>query len=222
MYVVNTDFKRPGKDLIERAADTFACIAGQAAGRRSVMDSGIRPLSRGWRFAGPAFTVFSENPLDTLISRVALKYAKPGDVLVVDAGGRTEAAAWGATMAWAAKEVGIVGIVIDGVVLTTELLIDREGMPIFCRGSTTGHVGGDGPGSINEPVICGRVIVKPGDIIIADEDGVVSLPLERAKALLDKAGQGRSKPFPPESRKVPFNSRGHEDKLRKLPDIEWK
>lgn len=49
MYVVNTDFKRPGKDLIERAADTFACIAGQAAGRRSVMDSGIRPLSRGWR-----------------------------------------------------------------------------------------------------------------------------------------------------------------------------
>lgn len=222
MYVVNTDFERPAKDLVARAADTFACIAGQAAGRRSVMDSGIRPLSRGWRFAGPAFTVFAENPLDTLISRVALKYTKPGDVLVIDAGGRTEAAAWGATMAWAAKEVGVAGIVIDGVVLTTELLIDREGMPIFCRGSTTGHLGGDGPGSLNEPIICGRVIVKPGDIIIADEDGVVSLPRERAKALLDKAGQGRSKPFPPESRKVPFNSRGHEDKLRKLPNIEWK
>ena len=46
--------------------------------------------------------------------------------------------------------------------------------------------------------------------------------VDGAKALLDKAGQGRGKPFPPESRKVPFNSRGHEDKLRKLPNIEWK
>ena len=125
-------------------------------------------------------------------------------------------------MAWAAKEVDIVGIVIDGEVQTTELLINREGMPIFCRGSTTGQFGGDVPGSINEPVICGRVIVKPGDIIIADEEGIVSLRLERAKALLVKAGQGRGKPFPPEGRKVPFNSRGHEDNLRKLPNIEWK
>lgn len=221
MYVVKTDFPRPAKALIDRAAQTIACIAGQKAGRRSVMDSSIRPLRRGWRFAGPAFTVFAENPLDTLISRVALKYVKPGDVLVVDAGGRTEAAAWGATMAWAAKEMGVAGIVIDGVVLTTEGLIDREGMPIFCRGSTAGHVGGDGPGSLNEPIICGRVIVNPGDIIIADEDGVVSLPLERAKTLLDKAGQRRGEPYPPEGRKVPFNDRGHEDKLRKFLSIEW-
>ncbi len=222
MHVINRDFPRPTAALIEKAQDTFACIAGQAAGRHCVMDSGIRPLRRDWKIVGPALTVASANPVDTLVSRVATQYVKPGDVIVVDSASRMDAATWGATMAWAAKEAGAAGVIVDGAVLTTELLIDREGLPIFARGSTTGHVGGDGPGSMNIPIVCGGIIVRPGDIVLADEAGVVVLPAERAAALLDKAGQGRSKPFPPASRKVPYGERGFEEKLRSFDGIDWR
>ncbi len=103
----------------------------------------------------------------------------------------------------------------------THDLIDREGMPIFARGSTPGHVGGDGPGSMNVPIVCGGVIVNPGDLIMGDEDGIVVLPRERAAAILEKAGQRRKDPFPPASRKVPYGERGFEEKLRAFDGIEW-
>ncbi len=222
MYVINTDFERPDPKLIARARDTWACIAGQVAGRFSVMDSGIRPLRRDWRIAGPALTVAAEDPTDTLVGRVATQYVKPGDVIVVDAGGHMSAACWGATMAWAAKESGAEAVVADGAVHTMELLIDREGLPVFCRGATAGYVAGQGPGSMNVPIVCGGVIVNPGDIILGDEDGVVVLPRERAEAILDGAGQQRLDPYPPVSRKVPFGELGFEEKLREIEGVEWR
>jgi 4-hydroxy-4-methyl-2-oxoglutarate aldolase len=222
MYVINTTFERPDPKLVARARDTWACIAGQVAGRCCVMDSGIRPLRRDWRFAGPALTVTSDDPSDTLVHRVATQYVEPGDVIVIDAGGRMNTSCWGATMAWAAKESGAVAVVADGVVLTTELLIDHEGLPVFCRGSTARWVGGEGPGSMNVPIVCGGVIVNPGDIILGDEDGVVVLPRERAEAILDGAGQQRLDPYPPVSRKVPFGERGLQERLRGMEGIEWR
>ena len=165
------------------------------------MDAGLRPLKRGWRIAGPAVTISAENPYDTLLSQVATLYAQPGDVLVVDAGGRTDIACWGATMTWGAKTRGVEGIVVDGAVLTTELLIDHEGVPLFARGSVAQSIGsGHGPGSINVPVVCGGVIVTPGDIILGDEDGLVVLPRLRAEAILTAAPPdrgGRSPIRPP-------------------------
>lgn len=221
MHVINKDFERPDPDLIAKARDTFVCLAGQVAGRHCVMDAGIRPLRRDWRIVGPALTVASANPVDTLVSRVATQYAKPGDVIVVDAAGRMDAATWGATMAWAAKESGAEAVIIDGAVLTTELLIDREGLPIYARGSTAGHVGGDGPGSMNVPIVCGGIIVRPGDLVMGDEDGVVVLPREHAAAILAKAGQRRKDPYPPAGRKVPYGERGFEEKLRGYDGIAW-
>lgn len=221
-HIVNTKIERPAKELVDRARDTWACIAGQVMGRRQVMDSAIHPLRRDWRIAGPAVTVMPESGVDTLTSRAAVEYIEQGDVIVVNAGGRTDAACWGATMAWGAKEAGAEGLVLDGAVLTTELMIDREGLPTFCRGSTAGHVGGNGPGSINIPIVCGGIIVHPGDIVLGDEDGVVVIPRLQAEEILDAAGQGRSAPFPPKSREKAFTDRGHADKLKGLDGIEWR
>jgi len=222
MHTVVTDIERPDPALIARARDTYACIAGAVAGRRHVMDAGIRPLRRDWRIAGPAVTVAAEDPVDTLAAQVATQLLQPGDVIVVEATGRLDKAAWGATMAWAAKESGCAGIVVDGVVLTTELLIDHEGIPVFCRGSVADHERSHGAGSINVPVICGGVIVNPGDLILADEDGVVVLPRAQAAAILDGAGQGRTDAYPPASRKKSYAERGFVEKLRGMDGVTWK
>lgn len=220
-HTVVTEIERPDASLIARANETYVCIAGSVAGRRHVMDTGIRPLRRDWRFAGPAVTVAAEEAVDTLTSQVATQLIKPGDVIVVEACGRVDKASWGATMAWAAKQSGCAGIVVDGAVLTTEILIEHEGIPIFARGSVANHLREHGPGSINVPIVCGGVIVNPGDLIMADEDGVVCLPRERATEILDDAGQGRADPYPPASRSKPYGERGFVEKLRDMDDVAW-
>jgi 4-hydroxy-4-methyl-2-oxoglutarate aldolase len=223
MHTINTTIERPSKALIEKARQTWACIAGGEAGRRHVMDAGVRPLRRGWRIAGPAVTISAENPYDTLLSQVATLYAQAGDVLVVDAGRRTDVACWGATMTWGAKTRGIEGIVIDGAVLTTELLIDHEGVPVFARGSVAQSIGGGhGPGSINVPIVCGGVIVNPGDIVLGDEDGLVVLPRLEAEAILTASGQGRAQPYPPAGRSKPYDQRGYIEKLKAIEGMEWR
>jgi len=221
-HTVVTEIERPDPSLSQKAMDTYVCIAGSVAGRRHVMDAGIRPLRRDWRFAGPAVTVAAEDAVDTLASQVATQVLKPGDVIVVEAAGRMDRAAWGATMAWAAKQAGCVGIVVDGAVLTTEILIEHEGIPIFCRGSVANHLREHGAGSINVPVICGGVIVNPGDLVMADEDGVVCLPRERAAQILEAAGQGRAEPYPPASRSKPYGERGFVEKLRDMDGVDWR
>jgi len=221
MHTVVTEIDRVDAAIVARAYDTYACIAGSVAGRRHVMDAAIRPLRRDWRIAGPAVTIAAEDPSDTLASQVATQLIKPGDIIVVEAAGRMDRAAWGATMAWAAKDAGCAGIIVDGAVLTTELLIDHEDIPIFARGSVPGHNRDGGPGSINVPIVCGGVIVNPGDLILADEDGVVALPRATADALLEAAGQDRPKPYPPASRSKPYSDRGLVDALRAMDDVSW-
>ena len=221
-HIVNTTIERPDADLVARARDTRACAAGEALGWSQQIDNAIRPLRREWRFAGPAVTVLPENPVDTLTGRAAIEQVQPGDVIVINTGGRMDAACWGATMAWGAKEAGAAGAVVDGAVLTTELLIDHEGLPVFCRGSTTGHAGGTQPGSINVPIVCGGIIVNPGDIVLADEDGVVVIPRGRAADILDAAGQGRRDAYPPVGRKKAFDARGYADTLKGFDSVDWR
>jgi 4-hydroxy-4-methyl-2-oxoglutarate aldolase len=221
MHVINSDFERPDPDLVARAKDTWVCMAALNTGRRAVMDGAIKPLRREWHFAGAALTIASENPLDTLVGMVATQYVQPGDVIVVEAAGRMDGACWGATMTWGAKESGAAGIVIDGAVLTTGVIVNHEDLPVFCRGSAPFHVGQVGGGSINVPVVCGGVIVNPGDIVLGDWDGVIVLPKDRAEEILDKTGQGRLAAYPPVGRSTPLGERGFEERLRAIDGIEW-
>jgi regulator of RNase E activity RraA len=138
-----------------------------------------------WRVCGPAFTVRAEDPDDLLMGQIAGKYVKPGDVVVVDAVG-SRMAVWGGSMANGVKAAGANGLVIDGYVLTADVLRVREDIPVFCRGTKALSGEAKGPGWINKPVICGGVIVNPGDLILGDSDGVVVVPRERAAAVISR------------------------------------
>lgn len=177
-YEIITDFERPDPALVARAAPLFYCLLGGLVGPRQVMDAGIKPLDRDWKVCGPAFTVRPEVADDQLMSKISGKYVKPGDVVVVDATG-SRLANWGASMVHGIKQSGAAGLVLDGYVLTEDLLRMREGVPVFCRGTMSISSGGSGPGWLNVPVICGGVIVHPGDLIVGDGDGVVVVPRQR-------------------------------------------
>jgi 4-hydroxy-4-methyl-2-oxoglutarate aldolase len=184
LYEIVKDFPRPDPNLIERANGLYFCIVGGRVGPRYVMDNGIKPLEREWRICGPAVTVRPEQTDDVFMAQLAGKYVKPGDVVVIDAGGQPHAACLGASMANGLKEVGAIGIVADGYVLTAEVIRKREGISVFCRGAVSVSRGMEHPGWINTPVICGGVIVNPGDLILGDEDGVVVVPQAHAEEII--------------------------------------
>ena len=232
MYEIYTDFERPSSELVERARSLYFCLVGCQIGPRYVMDPGITPLERDWRICGPAFTVRPEYTDDLLMSAYAGKYVQPGDVLVVDAAGDPRAAAFGASMAGGIKAAGGAGIVVDGYVLTAEVIRKREGIPMFCRGTVPRSNPGEKPGWLNVPVICGGVIVNPGDLILGDEDGVVVVPRQRIEEILTRTEGGRAdgseRPsdgnFPPrEPTEEPYYARrGVEQKLEARGDIIWR
>jgi len=220
MYRVVTDFVRPEKSWVDRAAKVHVCLAGIEVGPRQCVAGAIKPLRQDWKICGPAFTVRPEYADDSLMSRVATKYCKPGDVLVIDAGGRTDCSNFGASMAGGAKENGCVGVVVDGVVLTGQMLREREGLPIFCRGTVNRNRGAEKPCWLNSPVICGGVIVYPGDLVLGDDDGVVVVPRDRVAEIIPKVEAAGEKSWAGRVSGVPYDQRSKsEDKLRSLPGV---
>ena len=231
-YEIVSEIERPSSDLIAQAKDLYVCLVGCEVGPRYVMDPGIKPLEREWRICGPAVTVRPEHTDDVMMSIFAGKYIQPGDVLVVDAAGDQRAAAFGASMANGIREMGGIGIVVDGYVLTSEVIRKRENIPMFCRGTVPRANKAEKPGWINVPVICGGVIVNPGDLILGDEDGVVVIPKDWLADII-KATEGDRKDharrpeggnFPPRQKQdEPYYAKSkYEDRLKEMDGIIWR
>ncbi len=222
-YRIRTRIERPDRALIERVGRTHVGVTGTHAGPRQVADPAIKPLRSEWRICGPAFTVRPEYSDDLLLGEIAAKYAQPGDVIVVDAAGRLDRACWGMGMSMGAKGAGCAGVVVDGACMNGALLIhERPQLPIFARGLVAGASGAERAGWINEPVICGGVIVRPGDIVLADADGVIFIPPEQAEEILapSEGFQARA-PADRAAGKSYYELRGSEAKLRALGNLEW-
>ncbi|SCF56754.1 RraA family protein [Streptomyces sp. Ncost-T10-10d] len=164
-------------------------------GREQVMDIGIRPL---WpsvpRVAGPAFTVRCP-PGDNLMLHAAIHRAEPGSVIVVEAGDVDYALAGGNVCAVAQRR-GIAAFVTDGVI--RDLAEVREmGFPVFARGVIPVPGAKKAIAPLNGPVRCGGVSVDAGDIVVADEEGIVVTPrarreqvlLDARKKLAEEAGE---------------------------------
>jgi regulator of RNase E activity RraA len=153
------------------------------------MATAIRPVWRDIRLVGPAFTLRMPS-MDIGIAREAISRAAPGDVIVVDRGGDTEIACWGGNAALHSKVRGIAGLIIDGAVTDTMEITELR-WPVYSR-SVSGLVGRrlNTEGEINTTINCGGVPVSPGDLICADDDGIVVIRPEEAEALL-KACQDR-------------------------------
>ena len=223
MHRINTTFDRPPRELVEEIAGQHVGLAGLEAGPRQVMDAEIKPLDPTWRICGPAFTVRPEMWDDRLISELAPKYVQEGDVIVVDAGGHTDIAVWGMSMTITAKLAGANGAVVDGSCMQSALLVrERPQVPVFCRGVSAAVKGSNHPGSLNIPVICGGVIVYPGDILLGDSDGVVVIRPDEAEQMLSTMQSYQTAARSANDKEVPYYEQmNSEEKVRSFENIEW-
>ena len=153
-------------------------------GREQVMNLGIRPLWDSGRVAGPAFTVRCP-PGDNLMLHAAIYRAEPGSIIVVESGDVDYALAGGNVCAVAQRR-GVVAFVADGVI--RDLGEVRElGFPVFARGVIPFPGTKSSVQPLNGPVRCGGVTVNPGDIVVADEEGIVVVPADRQEQVLADA-----------------------------------
>lgn len=158
-------------DKLAQLRDLGTATVYEAQGAKGALDSGMKPIDPTVRLAGPALTV-DARPADNLILHHAVLKAKPGDVLVVDAKGFMEAGPWGDVLTLQAMKLGIAGLVINGCVRDANLIIDL-GFPVFCRGLSIKGTGKNQPGKVNVPICIGDALIRPGDIIVGDRDGLV-------------------------------------------------
>lgn len=171
---IRKDFPRPSDEDIAPFKDAPTGWIADARGRRGAIDHRIRPLTRTSRFVGTALTVYSR-PVDNLAPYMALKFAHPGDVLMVATDDCETAAVMGDVLLGMARNAGIAAAVTDGLVRDIEG-INAVGLPTFARGLSPNSPHKDGPGTVGLPVTLGGVAVSPGDLVVGDIDGVVVVP----------------------------------------------
>mgnify|MGYP000184838320 FL=1 len=165
------EFCRPEKDLVMRFKDMPVANIDDNMGRVAAVDNSILPVGKG-QLLGTAFTVRVPQG-DNLMFHAAMDLAKPGDVIVIDAGGFEDRAIFGELMASYCKKRGIRGIVCDGAIRDRGGLAAMEDFPVYARATTPNGPYKNGPGEINVPVCIGGKVVYPGDIVVGDEDGVL-------------------------------------------------
>ncbi|MEM9090571.1 MAG: RraA family protein [Cyanobacteria bacterium P01_F01_bin.53] len=150
-------------------------------GREQFMDMGIREL---WpqipRMVGPAYTVRCA-PGDNLMLHAAIYRAQPGDVIVVEAGCHDYAVSGGNVCAIAQKR-GLAGFVVDGVIRDI-VEVRAARFPVFARGCVPKPGIKETLGDLQSQVTCGGVIVSPGDMVIADEEGIAVVPYDRLESV---------------------------------------
>ncbi|SCZ81803.1 RraA family protein [Acidaminobacter hydrogenoformans] len=154
---------------------------------KGVMDAGIKPLDLNTKIIGRAFTV-QLPPGDGVLTLEAIEAAEPGDILVIHSGGTMDLAVWGDVKTIKAMSKRIAGVVVDGAIR------DRKknmalGFPVFSRAQVVQASGKAGGGELNVPVVCGGVLVRPGDLILGDADGVVVIPPEQLQIAVEGASK---------------------------------
>ncbi len=146
----------------------------EASGMDTILDPAIRPIDPSSWVAGPACTAQCE-PGDNLAIHRAVLEAPVGSVLVVDYHGDTSYGPWGDLLAHDAIAAGLGGLVIDGAIRDSAA-IRALGFPVFARGRCVRGTTKKLPGLVGTPITCGGVLIRPGDLVVGDADGVVVVP----------------------------------------------
>lgn len=155
------------------------------AGRAALMSARMRPLQAGQKIAGPAVTAFCW-PGDNLMMHRALVLAQPGDVLVVVCQAELSGAQWGDLATRYALHKGLAGVVVQGCVRDVDP-VRALGLPVWSTHIWPIHPDKAGHGVVNAPVVCEGVNVRPGDLVLADGDGVVVVPRDDAARVVAAA-----------------------------------
>lgn len=178
-------------DMVAKFAAYATATIYEAAGKRGEMEPAVHPIIDGSRMCGRAFTVQCFLGDTTAVIR-AVDTAKPGEVLVIDIGGTTRATAWGGSSSAAAKRRGLAGVVTNGSARDLDEM-RKVGLPVYVTGVSVRGTARRNEGIPGVPVSVGGAVVKPGDIVIGDADGIVVVPQEREEELLAKTIQQKAK-----------------------------
>jgi len=187
----------PGSDpqLVAEAAQHGVAdlheALGAAGGRMALMSPRMRPLNPGLRIAGPAVTAYNY-PGDNLMMHKALSMIEEGQVLVTTNGGGTQGALWGELAATFARNRRVGGVIVHGSIRDTDVLTEMR-FPVWATDISPCHPEKGAAGAVNVPIVCDGVMVHPGDIVVADSDGVLVIPRDRLRAAVEGARSRKAK-----------------------------
>jgi RraA family protein len=177
-FRIRASFTRLDPGLMQQLAEFDSPDISDQLNRLYALAPEIRSLTGDHKLVGPACTV-KVFPGDNLMVHKALDIARPGDVIVVDAGASRMNAALGGLISMKARHRNVAGFIVDGYIRDLPEILPL-GFPVFARGTTPIGPLHRGPGEINYPVCCGGVVVSPGDVVVADGFGVVIVPQDSA------------------------------------------
>lgn len=172
-------------EALRRLADFPVALIGDTRSRMGMLDPRIRPVTPRPRLVGSILPASCREG-DNLAVHRALDEIRPGDVMVINAMGDITRAIIGALIAEAAVVQGLAGLVVDGSVRDAEEL-GELGLPVYARGLSPAGPYKNGPGVVGEPVACGSVVCRGGDVIIGDADGLIVIPPEDVESAIAAA-----------------------------------
>jgi len=184
LRVIKT-FPRPDRTLVESFSTIPVANIGDSMNRGNCMNARIRPMNTA-PLLGCALTV-KVRAGDNLLLHKAIDLAQPGDIIVVDAQGEQSYAITGELMISWMRRRRISGLIVDGCIRDFDYVRSLVDFPVFAVGVTPNGPLKEGGGEVNFPIMCGGLVINPGDILVGDADGVVAIAPEDAAIVLEKS-----------------------------------